>query len=347
MSLMQIRRALGLAAPGAVVSIYAFSALAFIDDLFRVNHIAYGLFYTPMIATSVIYPDAKRVWILTGIATILVIVGAFFPMVDSDIPDLVLNRVLSIGAMLITALFVRSAQTARQELAEQTRRAEEAERLQADILKELSSEIRNPLHSLMGVLTLTIAGNNPDRQALRQVQNDGRRLLASIDNLIDLTQFKTRNLHIESIDIIGIARSATVDMERFAADRQIRIGFDTRPDCVSTKAVGDAWALRRILDNVLANALRLTPPGGNISVSVQRDHDNVAVSVSDSGKGLPQSLLGELDTGRPNAETGRQGASTGLVLCNRLAREMTGRLTARNAPTGGAVVSIALPAAAG
>lgn len=344
---MPIRHALGFTVPGLVVFIYVFSALAFIDDLFRVNHLAYGLFYTPMIATSVIYTDARRVWILTGIATVMVILGAFFPVFDSDVPDLIVNRILSVCAMVTTALFVRFAQTARERLAEQTRRAEEAEHLQAELLKELSSEIRNPLHATISVLTLTIASSNPDRQVLRQVRDDGRRLLASIDNLIDLTQIKATDLHIETIDVIGIARSATGEAERFATDRQIKVGFDAQPDCSTTKAIGDGWALRRILDNLLANALRLTPAGGTVSVSVRRDQDQVTVSVADSGMGLPQAVIAELDTGTLNDGDGRQGASTGLVLCNRLAREMTGRMTARNAPSGGAVVSIALPTAVG
>jgi signal transduction histidine kinase len=105
--------------------------------------------------------------------------------------------------------------------------------------------------------------------------------------------------------------------------------------------------LRRILDNLLANAVRITPPGGTVSVSVARSADTVTASVSDTGKGLPPELTQGLqwDGLRGNEDALEATGGTGLALSDRLARAMNGRLTAHNQPSSGATVSLTLPAA--
>ena len=135
--------------------------------------------------------------------------------------------------------------------------------------------------------------------------------------------------------------------EATADERQVVIAMNAGCDTAETMAVGDSWAMRRILDNLLANAVRLTPPGGTVSVSVNRSEDSVTASVSDTGRGLPPEVTQDFRQGTLATDGGLLPTTggVGLALSNRLARAMDGSLTAQNRAGSGATVSLSLPAA--
>jgi signal transduction histidine kinase len=328
--------------------IYILCGLAFVSDMYRDNTLAYGVIYVPLIATALLHERRSGLWFLSAIACLLVVVGAFFPVVDADLPDLIGNRILSILAIMVTAAFVHHARGIQERLAEATRRAEGAERIKTEVLTNLSQEIRTPLHTLLGVLTLTMATSKPDqREALGRIRADGKQLLATIDNLIDLTDIEQRKLRRQTVDIAKIARDAADGAGSAARERQVTITLAPRPGNSEIAAIGDSWAMRRILDNLLANAVRLTPPGGMVSVSVDRNDDLVTASVSDTGRGLPPALAKDFHPEAPagDGSTLPETGGAGLALSNRLARAMDGRLIASNQPGSGAKVSLSLPAA--
>ncbi len=271
-----------------------------------------------------------------------------FPALGRDLPDIVGNRVLSILAILSTAAFVYHARETQERLAAQTRRAEAAERIKTRVLTDLSVEIRTPLHAFLGVLTLTMATTRPDqREALCRVRNDGRQLLATIDNLIDLSQIGDLALQSQAVDMATIARDAAETAGTLARERQISVALTGDSDVLQTTAIGDSWAVRRILDNFLANALRLTPPGGAVSINVCRSDRTVTASVSDTGRGLPPEVTEEFRRDAPftGGSTLPATGGAGLALSSRLAHTMNGRVTASNQPGPGATVSLSLPAA--
>lgn len=321
--------------------IYAGSAFAFVSDISRDNVLAVGVLYAPLVATAVIHKSRASVWVLSAAACIMVVVGSLFPDLDPDLPDLIGNRALSIVAILAVACFVNRARVVQEKLTSATRRAEAAERMKSDVLTNLSQEIRTPLHTLLGVLTLTMATSRPEqRTALGRVRSDGKQLLATIDNLIDLTQIGEHEIRRQPIDLTTIARAAAENITAAARESQIAIAMNADQNML---AVGDPWAMRRILDNLLANAVRYTPPGGTVSVSVDRENDQVTATVSDTGQGLPPDLEWNLRSDAATDLSGSGGA--GLALSNRLARAMEGRLSVYNQPGSGAAVSVTLPAA--
>jgi signal transduction histidine kinase len=328
--------------------IYVICALAFLSDMDRDDTLAYGIIYTPLVATAVFHKRRFGVWVLTMLACVLVVLGALFPVVNTNLPDMIANRLLSIMAIVSTAAFVHHARDIQERLADQTRRAEAAERIKTDVLTDLSEEIRTPLHALLAVLTLTMASSRPDqREALQRVRSDGKQLLATIDNLIDLSQIDDHALERKSVDVATIAQAAVETAGTTARDRQVTVALDVRGAAGATTAIGDSWAIRRILDNFLANAVRLTPPGSTVLVAVDRSGDTVTAAVNDTGRGLPLEVTREFDA---NASPGDSSTlpvngGAGLALSSRLARTMNGRVIARNQPGSGATVSLTLPAA--
>ena len=325
--------------------VYGFCGLAFIADLIRADTLAYGIFYIPLVATAVFHRQRHGLWVVTAIACLLVVIGAFFPIIDPDLPYLIGNRVLSILAILSTAAFVHHAQTTQDRLAAQTRRAENAEQIKTEIFTNVSQEMRTPLHALLGLLNLMMASCRPDqREALGRVRSGGKQLLDAIDNLIDLIQIADRPLRRQEVDLVTLLREAA-ESARDAANEYDVVIKVTPPAQGDAVAIADVRATRRILDNLITHAIKFARPGGAVCLAVDRDADTVTASVSDAGPEpalcLAACHVGDKSGGIALSATG----GTGLTLSERLAQAMDGRLTVIERAGLGAVLSLSLPAA--
>lgn len=347
----------GTIAPPAwwlVPLVYALTGLAFLSDLLRSNIVAFGIIYAPLVATAVFHKNRSGLAILTVATCAMVIIGAFFPIIDPDLPDLIANRGLSILAILATAAFVHHARVTHERLAEQTHRAEEAERIKTDVFTNLSEEMRTPLHGLLGLLRLMLAGCRPDqRESLERVRDGSKQLLETIDNLIDLTRIPDQVLQSQTVDLSDILRDAADRARNAARERRIDIAFDmTEPysqysTAGRVSALADEWATRRILDNLIASVVRFAAPGGTISLATDREDGIVAACVSDTGRRPPPgfSRLSRDDEADPDSTDFSDSRDAGLTLSHRLARGMNGRLSLINQSGPGVTIMLTLPAA--
>ncbi len=325
-----------------VPGIYAGCIVAFIADLTSANTLAFGVFYAPLIATAVFHRDRHAVWVLTAVACAMNIIGAFFPTVDKDVYNLIGNRTLSTLALLATAAFTWHARNIQEQLAEQTRRAESAERLKTEVLDNLSQEIRAPLHSMIGVLELAAANSRPEqRAALEMVRSSGKRLAMTVDNLVDLTQFEEASMPAEPMDLGKLLRLTAEARVHDASARQINLTINTPSD-------GDAivnanpWAARRILENKISDAITYTAPGGRIEVSTITGQDDCSAVIVTTGTWPPSAFQTASD-----ADGALLTPSVmGLALSQRLARAMNARLEFTSASGSGTTVLLRLPAVA-
>lgn len=319
--------------------IYLISALAFLFDLQHDNTLAYGIIYSPLVATAVFHKGRSGLWILTALASLLVVVGIFMPGVNPDMENLIGNRIISFVAIGATAAFVHHARNTQDRLAAATHRAEAAERMKTDILQTLSEEIRNPLHSLLGLMTLTMATSTPvQREVLTQVRGDARQLLATIDSLIGLSDLGERGLQLDSVDLSSLVGEAVASATAIARERQITVAAFYEDETKETSAIGDAAAIRRILDNFLSDALRAARPGETVAVTVGRRGNTVTASVSDPGHGVSIGLVRQ-----PAEQVSLDG--TELMLSRRLAQAMKGSINAAHEAPNGTTVTLCLPAA--
>lgn len=325
-----------------VAATYAGCAVAFIADLRSSSTVAFGVFYAPLIVTAVFYRDKRAVWVLTAIACAMTIIGAFFPDIAYDVGELVLNRALSTVALLATGAFTWHARVVQDQLAEQTARAAAAERVKTEVLTNLSNEIRAPLHAMIGVLQLVAADNRPDQKtALLMVRSSARRLLTTVDNLVDLTQFDAAPMPLQTIDLGDLSRQTAEAMRHDAAARQIALTIDI-PENRDLLASANPWAARRILENKIDDAITYTPPGGRVRVSVSAEEDAVSAVVMWTGR-WP---AGAVQASGDPAVAPLMPSIMGLALSQRLARAMGARLIFGNATDEGTMVTLRLPAAA-
>ena len=324
-----------------VATIYAGCLAAFIADLASANTLAFGVFYAPLIVTAVFYRHRRAVWVLTTIACAMVVVGSFFPTLDVDVKELVENRALSILALLATAAFTWHARAVQEQLTEQTRRAEGAERIKTEVLTNLSQEIRGPLYSIIGVLELVAADSRPDQKAaLGMVRGAGRRLASTIDNLVDLTQFEDQAMPAEPIDLGQLLRQMAEAYRADALSRQISLTIDM-PSGQDAMVEVNPWALRRILENKIADAIIYTPPGGRIAIGIEIGPVNHTAVIAATGTWPAGAFQSANDLNHALL----MPSIMGLALSQRLARAMGTRLVFSSGPDEGTIVRLPLRAA--
>jgi len=325
-----------------VPAIYAGCIAAFVADLMSSNTVAFGVFYAPLIATAVFHRDRRAIWVLTAIACAMNVIGAFFPDIAKDVWGLVENRVLSTLALLATAAFTWHARSIQEQLAEQTERAEAAERIKTEVLDNLSQEIRAPLHSMIGILELVATDDRPDQQpALEMVRGAARRLATMVDNLVDLTQFDAASIPAEQVNLGSLLRQTAEAKRSDAAARQIRLTINIRADA-DTMVHANPWAARRILENKIADAISYTAPGGQIEVSTDTQRDDCSAVISTTSTWPPGAFRSTSDASGAVLTP----AVMGLALSQRLAAAMNAGLVISNGPGEGTTVRLRLPAVA-
>jgi signal transduction histidine kinase len=203
---------------------------------------------------------------------------------------------LAIGLLVRRAARSR-AQTAKAEaeaevIAELNRRLRESDRIKDEFVATVSHELRTPLTSIRGYLELLLgeeAGlSEQGRDFLAVIDRNSKRLLSLVTDLLFLAQADGDQfeLKIAPFHPGELVDEAVASAQPHAAAQQVALF--TRVDDVPEVA-GDRARLAQMLDNLVSNALKFTPPGGSVEVRLLRDADGSTVlEVADTGIGIPQ-----------------------------------------------------------
>jgi len=167
-------------------------------------------------------------------------------------------------------------------------------------------------------------------------------------NLLDVGQLEEGKLllHPETVDAGSLARKACQEMEGGAGQRgvQLEIVADEAPAVLK----GDVAVLRRVLDNLLSNAIEHSPQGGIVRVAVTLCDEGIEISVSDQGPGVPPEFRERIFEKFQRLENRKSvpGANRGLGLtfCRLAVEAHGGTIWVDDAPSGGALFRTVLPA---
>ena len=237
---------------------------------------------------------------------------------------------------------------ARTEAAVEARRvAEDAVGVKSRFLSMMSHEMRTPLNGVAGFTELLAAQPDLTPKALEQVDHIRRssdKLLGLVEDILD---FSRGDLDVTPAPFCLAATVAdALDAVCESADAKglsLTVEGDLSPDA---RHIGDARRIRQVLGHLLSNAVKFTPSGA-VVVRVALETAGVAITVADSGPGLPPQLLDQMFEvfTQADASIGRaqEGAGLGLPLSRRLAQLMGGELQAANRAEGGAVFTLRLP----
>ncbi len=269
-----------------------------------------------------------------------------------DIGNLVsvLSLVLDVTARKLaeeerTALLVRERDARRQ--------AEESDRLKDEFLATLSHELRTPLTSILGWATLIRQGEfeeaNFDR-AIETIERNARSQARLIDDLLDVSRIITGNLRLQirPIDLVSVVEAAKDGLRPTAEAKRITLHTELEPESCLVK--GDPNRLRQVIWNLVLNAIKFTPRGGNVTVSLECAEPYVRLKVSDTGEGIPPEFLPYVFDRFRQAEgsvTRKQGGlGLGLAVVRHLVELHGGNVMAESRGTGqGSTFTVDLPLA--
>jgi cell cycle sensor histidine kinase DivJ len=275
----------------------------------------------------------------------------FRPAHDPD-GGLVLTLRRTADARLIATLRDDRPQRDREAELERARASAEAQNAgKSRFLANMSHELRTPLNAIMGfsdIMRQRLFGPVSDRYAeyAELIHESGSHLLELINDVLDMSKIEAERFELakESFDARE-AVSAVLRLMRGQADRaqvNLRAALPREP----LEAEADRRAIKQIALNLISNALKFTPKGGSVTVTLQGEGDILELVVADTGVGIAADDLERL--GRPFEQAGDPtqragGAGLGLSLVRAFARLHGGDMILESAPGEGTTVTVRMP----
>jgi signal transduction histidine kinase len=254
------------------------------------------------------------------------------------------SRPLPDGATLIAFADVTDTRDLQAALADRSQALTEAERLKRDFVGNVSYELRTPLTTIIGYSELLERADGlteRSRGHVASVRAAATQLARSIDDVLDMAQIDAGEmaLEIEDIRVAGLMSDA---QERALKAAQIG-GVTLSVECDKDVGLirGDLKRLSQILDHLVENALRQTPPDGVVTLSARRALGEVRLDVSDTGRGVPfhvQAHIFDRFVGRD-----RGGPGLGLALVKALVELHGGWVALESEPGAGSTFTCHLP----
>jgi signal transduction histidine kinase len=202
---------------------------------------------------------------------------------------------------------------------------EEADRRKDQFLAMLAHELRSPLAAIAqsaGVLRLPDASAAARDQAAVGVQRQTSHMLRLVEDLVDLARIRGGEvtLRMEPTNLTEVVCRAAEISRPLIEERKhaLQVSLPPRPLMVR----GDATRLVQVVANLLTNAARYTPKGGQIVASVARDGDVAVVRVKDNGIGIPKEMLMQVFDLFTRLGSGKKASSSGLGIGLALVRRL-------------------------
>ncbi len=222
-----------------------------------------------------------------------------------------------------------------------------------DLVSNVSHELRTPLTAIKGLIETLRDGAVDDLasrdQFLASIEGETDRLIRLVNDLLVLSRADSQalTLHREWFDIAGLARACAHDLGAPAAAHRVSLIVDGP----ATLVHADHDRIRQVLFNLLDNAIRFSPPGAPVRVTVTSAPDGVTVSVQDNGPGIPAADQARVferfyraDKSRARDLRGAAGAGLGLAIAQALIQAHGGQIALDSREGQGTTVRFTLPA---
>ncbi|MFN8596687.1 MAG: PAS domain S-box protein [Anaerolineae bacterium] len=229
-----------------------------------------------------------------------------------------------------------------------------ASRAKDEFLANMSHELRTPLNSVLGLaqsLSEQYIGplNARQLEAVTIVETSGRHLLALINDILDLSKIEAGNVTLElaRVDVQAVCQASLLFIKQIAHQKNIQVS--SQFDEAVTWLQADERRLKQMLVNLLNNAVKFTPDGGVVELSVTGDRaqHRVQFSVRDTGIGIAADDVPRLFQPFMQLDSGLtrqyEGTGLGLSIVRRLAELHGGSVTVTSEPGRGSVFIISLP----
>src|SRR6185503_12309868 len=242
----------------------------------------------------------------------------------------------------------------------------ELDRLKSEFVSTVSHELRTPLTTIKALTRLLMREGLDEtkrREYIETISVECDRQIDLVLNLLDLSRIEGGVLRVthQRVDVQEVISSVVKSETRSAEKRRHDLRLDTNVEV--SPVCADPKELRRVLSNVVENAIKYTPDGGRIVLSALQQDGQIAISVADNGRGIPPEdmpiLFEKFHRGRParhseamrNATTDAElledadvsGVGLGLYLARNVMEQMGGRITVESEVGRGSIFRLHLP----
>jgi signal transduction histidine kinase len=213
----------------------------------------------------------------------------------------------------------------------------------------ISHDMRSPLTSLMGFAELLERYGNLNDQAhgfVAPIKRNTETLISMVNNILDLSKLDSGKMEYrwEPVNLTTIVQEVLTDMEGHALSRDISVHSQIEP---TPQLVGDDEKLRRLVTNLISNALKYTRSGGQVYVEVGNSDANVWLSVRDTGIGIPADQLPHIFERfrrvRRSSGSDAVGTGLGLAIVQEFAQAHGGHIEVHSQEGVGSTFTVSLP----
>ncbi len=224
----------------------------------------------------------------------------------------------------------------------------QAERLRQEVMAMVTHDLRSPLNTITNVLGFLKSGKHGqlDARGLDYVESANRnsqRMLNLINDLLDVERIKAGMMELDlgQVSVDECLSALELSTRSLAEEAGIKIEFKSAPIVV----FADEEKLDRVLINLVSNAIKFSPRGKAVRVSVKQGTEYAVFSIEDQGNGIEPDLLPHIFDRftRGQGNSAIPGSGLGLSICKSLVELMGGTIEVQNSKAGGAVFSFKIP----
>lgn len=222
----------------------------------------------------------------------------------------------------------------------------ETDRMKNEFISSVSHELRTPLTSIKGwvetIATLKDPSDENYRKGLEVIGAETDRLYAMVEELLDFSRLQNGiKLDCQVLDLVAEATDAALFVEGRIRQEGLRLVYEEPPEPFPVWA--DPARLRQVFINVLDNAIKYSPPGGSIFLTLTRNPSNVTVSIRDQGRGISPEDLEKVKVKFFKGKNSVRGSGIGLAVVDAIVTALGGTTDITSTLGQGTTVLITLP----
>ncbi len=329
--------------------LWALTGLILLVELATPPHIVFGYLYVIPLVIGASHRSRSQALGYLGLCCALTLLNLVAPVPDPSWRAVLVDRLLVCLALTVTTfLCLHNRHLLRQQVDLEVRLAQAD--LRRDMIATLAHDLKTPV--LGTIATARMLALEADATAGSLLARGVAAILASqerslrlIEDLLRLFRADQEGLQLqpEACDLGRLAGEAVAAVGAIARERSVTL-IQRQPTGPRPLTLpGDASGLRRLLENLLLNAISHSLRGERVWIDLERQQGQVVVTVSDRGRGFPEASLPHLFERFYQGDQDQRGSGLGLYLARQIAEAHGGTIRACNLPAGGASLEVVLP----
>ena len=247
---------------------------------------------------------------------------------------------------------IREVQNLARALNEMSSKVQMSRQAQRDLVSDISHELKTPLTSIQGFSTAIIDGTASSSEEVRHsaevISKESQRMLGMVNELLALARLESRveKMDFQVMDLQPMIEEILEKLRFSAQENQVKL-TSRIPGSLFARVVPEK--ITQVLINLIENAIKFTPPGGEVVVSGDDDEHEVRILVADTGMGIPTEEITKIfnrfyQVDRSRKANEGKSSGLGLTIAREIARAHNGDITVTSTPGKGAIFTIHLPA---